>query len=69
MRSAENVQSSTMPVRESPAKNESIATTIRRIAVDPVVGRWQALDTDWQSVVCAIGAVGLIVGFDVPVPG
>lgn len=30
---------------------------------------WLALDADWKSIVCGTIIVGLVVGFDVPVPG
>lgn len=45
------------------------AVTARRTLIEPTVRRWMALDTDWQSVVCAVSLIGLIVGLDFAVPG
>jgi len=42
---------------------------VRRATLEPAIDRWRELDTDWQSVAFAFGTVGLIVAFDVPVPG
>jgi len=46
--------------------DRSPLASVRRSVIEPTVRRWLALDTDWQSVVCAVGIVALVVGVDIP---
>lgn len=44
-------------------------TATWREMVAAVACQWVALDTDWKSVAVGLTIAGLVVGFDVPVPG